>query len=240
MTDDNTTAAVAAQNQEAANANPTTGGGETQTAPSGPTAATAASAGNTANISDASDVADKNVGLLGSSKQPASFVLKSGGTMTLGEVVAKAQQDSGLTPEDWNALPDTDRENTITVTIDELGASPAATGKDAGKVDTNPTQPAAGSQQVNTTSNATDSAAKTAGPETPGSLTPPDDTSKEAIAAHGKKILEAQTQKIEPAQHRTTIKSMVAKVINAAERAEHWTVAEIETLWIETRNKAKL
>ncbi len=60
--------------------------------------------------------------LVGSSVQP-SMVKVAGFEVQLGEAVQGAFKTSGLTPEQWNALPDEDREQRIAAVIDQPGAS---------------------------------------------------------------------------------------------------------------------
>lgn len=51
--------------------------------------------------------------LFGSSVQPASWPLPGGKTLTLGEVVAAAYTKSGVSVEEWNKLPNDEREQLI-------------------------------------------------------------------------------------------------------------------------------
>lgn len=60
--------------------------------------------------------------LLGSNALPASFELPDGTVLTLGDVVGKAHEASGLSVEDWNALEDNAREALIAETVDKLSS----------------------------------------------------------------------------------------------------------------------
>ena len=57
--------------------------------------------------------------LLGSSVHPSSFEIE-GTSYTLGEVVALAHADSGLSAEEWNALPEEKRHELIDEALDKL------------------------------------------------------------------------------------------------------------------------
>lgn len=63
--------------------------------------------------------------LIGSDKQPAQFTLQDGTTLGLDYVVAKAQQDSGLNPVEWNSLDDEEREEYIAFTVANLDNLPS-------------------------------------------------------------------------------------------------------------------
>ena len=58
--------------------------------------------------------------LIGSNKQPAEFKLKDGTTLSLGDVVAKAHELSGLSVEDWNKLGDEELESRIEAVVNGL------------------------------------------------------------------------------------------------------------------------
>jgi hypothetical protein len=62
--------------------------------------------------------------LYGSSKQPSSWKLDNGSTVQLGDVVRAAFEKSGLTEEQWNAIPQDDRESHIAAMVKEMIPSP--------------------------------------------------------------------------------------------------------------------
>jgi hypothetical protein len=70
--------------------------------------------------------------LIGSSLLPSKVPLAKGGTVPLGNVVAKAYKASGLSLEAWNLLPDADREDRLKQAIAGINASQAAGSGDAG------------------------------------------------------------------------------------------------------------
>lgn len=69
--------------------------------------------------------------LMGSSEHPATFDI-NGTTYTLGDVVLRAFQDSGVTVENWNELTDEQRATKIDIVLDgiedgEIVLAPAST-----------------------------------------------------------------------------------------------------------------
>ncbi|WP_137136561.1 hypothetical protein [Rhizobium sp. FKY42] len=62
------------------------------------------------------------VTLIGSNILPDQVEIAPGKSVPLGEIVAKAHEKSGLSIEDWNALPQADRDALLTATVDELKA----------------------------------------------------------------------------------------------------------------------
>lgn len=60
--------------------------------------------------------------LVGSSVHPSEFEIY-GTTYALGDVVAKAHAASGLSGDDWNALPDEERHSLIDDELDKLAAA---------------------------------------------------------------------------------------------------------------------
>lgn len=64
---------------------------------------------------------DKTVALLGSSVHPASFEI-NGKTYALGDVVAMAQANSGMSAEEWNELSEDGRHDLIDEQLDQLAA----------------------------------------------------------------------------------------------------------------------
>jgi outer membrane biosynthesis protein TonB len=62
--------------------------------------------------------------LLGSSILPALVVITDTVTLQLGAIVVAAHKSSGLSPDDWNALPEPEREAKLQATIDEMKANP--------------------------------------------------------------------------------------------------------------------
>lgn len=60
--------------------------------------------------------------LIGTNVLPTSIEITPGQTLPLGEVVAKAHAKSNLSLEDWNALPEADRDALLTAMVDELKA----------------------------------------------------------------------------------------------------------------------
>lgn len=67
--------------------------------------------------------------LLGSSVLPAEVEIASGKSVQLGRVAAQAHKASGLSTEDWNALPEADREARLAQEIDVLKAETAVSPK---------------------------------------------------------------------------------------------------------------
>lgn len=63
--------------------------------------------------------------LLGSDLQPAQFQFEEGVEVLLGDVVALAHRDSGLSAEDWNALSVATRESAIAEVVQRLSAEGA-------------------------------------------------------------------------------------------------------------------
>ncbi|WP_295516230.1 hypothetical protein [uncultured Stenotrophomonas sp.] len=63
--------------------------------------------------------------LLGSDLQPAQFHFEEGVEVLLGDVVALAHRDSGLSAEDWNALSVATRESAIAEVVQRLSAEAA-------------------------------------------------------------------------------------------------------------------
>lgn len=61
--------------------------------------------------------------LYGSSIQPATWAV-DGKTVQLGTIVAQAHQESGLTSEQWNALPQDEREDKIQAVVDKVIPAP--------------------------------------------------------------------------------------------------------------------
>lgn len=72
------------------------------------------------NIQAFIDSQDVEVTLKGSTIQPATFTLNDNSVITLGDVVAKAQENSGLTPDQWNELSQEELEQNIQREVDEL------------------------------------------------------------------------------------------------------------------------
>lgn len=60
--------------------------------------------------------------LIGTNILPALIEIAPGKEVQLGEVVAKAHAKSNLSLEDWNALPEADRDALLTAMVDELKA----------------------------------------------------------------------------------------------------------------------
>lgn len=60
--------------------------------------------------------------LIGTNILPALIEIAPGKKIQLGEVVTKAHAKSGLSLEDWNALPEADRDAPLTAMVDELKA----------------------------------------------------------------------------------------------------------------------
>ena len=60
--------------------------------------------------------------LIGTNILPALIEIALGKEVQLGEVVTKAHAKSGLSLEDWNALPEVDRDALLTAMVDELKA----------------------------------------------------------------------------------------------------------------------
>lgn len=60
--------------------------------------------------------------LLGSSVHPATFEI-NGKTYALGDVVAGAHKESGLSVDEWNALGDENRHSRIDAQLDKLAAT---------------------------------------------------------------------------------------------------------------------
>lgn len=58
--------------------------------------------------------------LFGSSTQPSTWTLPNGEVLQLGTVVAKAHEKSGMSVEEWNAIPQDDREARIAEMVDEM------------------------------------------------------------------------------------------------------------------------
>lgn len=63
---------------------------------------------------------DPSETLIGSNVHNASYPLSGGETITLGELVQMAFDDSGLTHDGWNDLPDEERYEYIDATLSEL------------------------------------------------------------------------------------------------------------------------
>lgn len=61
------------------------------------------------------------VALVGSSVHPSEFDI-NGRTYSLGDVVAKAHDATGMSVEDWNALSDDERHDLIDAELDKLAA----------------------------------------------------------------------------------------------------------------------
>ena len=59
--------------------------------------------------------------LVGSNKQPATFIDATGKTVALGDVVARAFTASMLTEDGWNAAPDSERERFIAEAVTAMG-----------------------------------------------------------------------------------------------------------------------
>lgn len=59
------------------------------------------------------------VDLLGSSQHPATFEIE-GKTYDLTSIIKRAFEDSGLTPENWNDLPDETRATKIDIVLDAI------------------------------------------------------------------------------------------------------------------------
>lgn len=68
---------------------------------------------------DAPFIDPDNVTLLGSNVHPATFEI-NGQTYALGDIVARAFADSGLTAENWNDLPDDTRATKIDIVLDGI------------------------------------------------------------------------------------------------------------------------
>lgn len=64
--------------------------------------------------------------LLGSNILPADVEVAEGVTVQLGEVVARAFEDSGLSAEDWNALADDAREEMLAAAVEAMKAEATA------------------------------------------------------------------------------------------------------------------
>lgn len=66
--------------------------------------------------------------LIGSGVQPSTVALNDSVSMALGDIVARAHRDSGVTVAEWNGLAQDERERLIQATIDDLRAvlKPAA------------------------------------------------------------------------------------------------------------------
>ena len=60
--------------------------------------------------------------LIGTNILPALIEIAPGKEIQLGEVVTKAHAKSNLSLEDWNALPEADRDALLTAMVDELKA----------------------------------------------------------------------------------------------------------------------
>lgn len=60
--------------------------------------------------------------LVGTNILPALIEIAPGKEIPLGDVVAKAHTKSNLSLEDWNALPEADRDALLTAMVDELKA----------------------------------------------------------------------------------------------------------------------
>lgn len=63
---------------------------------------------------------DHSETLIGSNVHNASYVIKGGDTIQLGDLVVMAFQDSGLTHDQWNELADQERYDFIDATLREL------------------------------------------------------------------------------------------------------------------------
>lgn len=68
---------------------------------------------------DAPVLPSENVVLLGSSEHPATFDIE-GKTYDLTTIINRAFADSGLTPENWNGLPDETRATKIDILLDAI------------------------------------------------------------------------------------------------------------------------
>lgn len=60
--------------------------------------------------------------LIGTNILPALIEIASGKEIPLGDLVAKAHANSGHSLEEWNALPEADRDALLTAMVDELKA----------------------------------------------------------------------------------------------------------------------
>lgn len=69
--------------------------------------------------------AEQAEGLLGSNVQP-SMIDINGTEVQLGEAVSRAFEASELTAEEWNALPEAEREEQIAAAIEAMRAEPPA------------------------------------------------------------------------------------------------------------------
>lgn len=65
-------------------------------------------------------------GLHGTNSLPAMVDLAPGKSVQLGEIVMAAHVQSGLSAKDWNALPQTDRDNLLHKVVEDLRADPTA------------------------------------------------------------------------------------------------------------------
>lgn len=74
----------------------------------------------------AEDAARELVGLYGSSILPALIEI-DGKEVQLGTVVAAAHEASGMTAEDWNAMPEADREKLLADQVEAMKAAAATT-----------------------------------------------------------------------------------------------------------------
>lgn len=68
----------------------------------------------------------KKTALLGSDILPALILLIAGVEVQLGEVVARAHSDSGLSAEEWNELPNDDREERLAQAVEAMRAEAQA------------------------------------------------------------------------------------------------------------------
>lgn len=68
---------------------------------------------------DAPVLPSEHVELLGSSQHPATFDIE-GKTYDLTAIIKRAFDDSGLTPENWNELPDETRATKIDIVLDAI------------------------------------------------------------------------------------------------------------------------
>lgn len=73
-----------------------------------------------------------SAGLIGSTTLPSILTAPDGSAIPLGDVVRHANQETGLSAEDWNALPQAERDAHIEKSAVALGVStaPAAPDKD--------------------------------------------------------------------------------------------------------------
>lgn len=73
---------------------------------------------------------EQHAALLGSDTQPAVVELAEGVIVPLGDVVARAHEDSELSRQEWNDLPDDDREALLQATVENMRAEQPDPGED--------------------------------------------------------------------------------------------------------------